>query len=171
MSGRRSVGGKYATGLLRPPPVAPTMTFPILTAEEIVVSLGEMGITIVEDDLIKARSDVLKAVFDQLVMLVLNVTKDELYQAQFAGLAAIDENSELHEESVHIVHWLRAMCVRRRGSAGFATRAARMRAWHTRVSVSPLHGLRSLTPPSSTPACHARLTPPQEQAAGCGGHA
>ena len=96
-------------GLLRPLPVAPTMTFPILTAEEIVVSLSEMGIAIVEDDLIKARQDVLKNVFDQLIMLVLNMTSDELYQAKFTGLASVEENSELHEESVHVIHWLRAM--------------------------------------------------------------
>lgn len=154
MSGRRSVGGKYATGLLRPPPVAPTMTFPILTAEEIVVSLGEMGITIVEDDLIKARSDVLKAVFDQLVMLVLNVTKDELYQAQFAGLAAIDENSELHEESVHVVHWLRAMCVVRG-----AARRARGAAWpgSARVQCVPAAAFTA-SPPS--PFRHTRRRNP-----------
>lgn len=96
-------------GLLRPPPVAPAMTFPILDAEEIVVALSEMGITLAEDDIIKCRQDALKNVFDQMIILVLNVTSDELYQAKFAGLAAVEENSELHEESVHVVHWLRAM--------------------------------------------------------------
>ena len=87
------------------------MTFPILATEEIIVSLSELGINITEDDLVKARPEVLKNVFDQLIILVLNVTKDELYQAKFSGLAAVDENSELHEESVHIVHWMRSMCV------------------------------------------------------------
>lgn len=103
---RKSIGGRMAG--LRPPPVAPTMTFPILSAEEIVVSLGEMGIALLEDDIIKGRQDAIKNVFDQLIMLVLNMTSDELYQAKFAGLAAVEENSELHEESVHIVHWMRA---------------------------------------------------------------
>lgn len=107
-SNRKSIGGRMA-GMLRPPPVAPTMTFPILTAEEIVISLNEMGIPIVEDDIVKGRQDVLKNVFDQLIMLVLNITSDELYQAKFAGLGAVEENSELHEESVHVIHWLRAM--------------------------------------------------------------
>lgn len=117
MSSRKSLGaGGRVAGLMRPPPVAPAMTFPILTAEELVVSLSEMGIAIVEDDIIKCRQDVLKNVFDQLIMTVLNVTSDELYQAKFAGLAAVEENSELHEESVHIVHWLRAMSVRPRAA-------------------------------------------------------
>ena len=63
------------------------MTFPILATEEIIVSLSELGINITEDDLVKARPEVLKNVFDQLIILVLNVTKDELYQAKFAPCA------------------------------------------------------------------------------------
>jgi len=85
------------------------MTFPILGADEIVSALAELGITLTDDDLAKARPEVIKAVFDQLIVIVLSITKDELYQAKFAGLGAVEENSELHEESVHVMHWIRSM--------------------------------------------------------------
>lgn len=85
------------------------MTFPILGVDEIVGALAELGITLTEEDLVKARPEVIKSVFDQLIVIVLNITKDELYQAKFAGLAALEANSELHEESVHVMHWIRSM--------------------------------------------------------------
>jgi hypothetical protein len=119
--GRASVGGRLAPSFQRAPPPPPTMTFPILAVEEIVASLADLGISLSEEDLVKARPEVVKAVFDQLIVLVLSLTKDELYQAKFAGLPAVEENSELHEESVHMMHWIRSMCVGdERRSAGLA---------------------------------------------------
>ena len=106
--GRASLGGRLAAGFQRPA-AAPTMTFPILGVDEIVGALAELGITLTEEDLVKARPEVIKTVFDQLIVIVLNITKDELYQAKFSGLAALEENSELHEESVHVMHWIRSM--------------------------------------------------------------
>ena len=85
------------------------MTFPILGVDEIVTALAEVGITLTDEDLVKARPEVIKVVFDQLIVMVLNITKDELYQAKFAGLSALEQNSELHEESVHVMHWIRSM--------------------------------------------------------------
>ena len=109
--GRASLGGRLAAGFQRPA-AAPTMTFPILGVDEIVGALAELDPAeygFVEEDLVKARPEVIKTVFDQLIVIVLNITKDELYQAKFSGLAALEENSELHEESVHVMHWIRSM--------------------------------------------------------------
>ena len=104
---RYSLGGRLSHA---PRVVVPAvMTFPSLAEEELAVSLAELGINITVDDFSKCRPEVLKSVFDQLIIIVLNVTKEELYQVKFSGLAAVDENPELHEESVHVVHWMRCM--------------------------------------------------------------
>ena len=108
--------------LSRRPPVPAAMTFPILSPEDIVQSLGESGIRLEVDDLVKSREGPLRAACEQLLLQLLH-SKDELYQPKFSGLNALEGSLELHTESVVVIHFVRSMnklCLAAGVSEGFS---------------------------------------------------
>lgn len=101
--GRASLGGKL--GISRPL----TMTFPVLDISEILSTLHEMDIAgVAEDDLVKARPEVVKKIYDHLLVKVLSVTKDSLYAPKYNALHVL-EHTELFDEAAHIIFFIRCM--------------------------------------------------------------
>ena len=89
---------------------ADTFCFPVLRVEEICACLSEMGIHVEVEDVEKAKADVIRNVYEQLIVDCLGLTKDELYQAKVVDGYML-KFEELHDESVPVVHFIRAMCV------------------------------------------------------------
>jgi hypothetical protein len=106
--GRPSLGGKSVTSMTSRR--REQFSFPILTHEEIVQCLSEMGLHADEDDLVKGKPESVRNTYELLLFECLGLTKEELYQPKLAGLDAIT-NEELHEESIPTLHFVRAMCV------------------------------------------------------------
>ena len=86
-------------------------SFPILEPEEIVDVLREMGAAVTEEDINKPKAETFRALCELFVFEVLGISKDQLYEAHFEFVEALDGTEELHEASVPIVHFIRNMCV------------------------------------------------------------
>lgn len=86
-------------------------SFPILEAEEIVEVLREMGAAVGEEDINKPNSHSFRQWCELFIIEILEINKDELYQANFEFAEALDGSEDLHEASVPVVHFIRCMCV------------------------------------------------------------
>lgn len=85
-----------------------TFSFPILKNSEIISCLSDLRIHITEADLTKCRPDVLRHVYESLLVDCLDMSKDELSQPKFYGLEAL-RFQELHDESIPALHFIRGM--------------------------------------------------------------
>jgi kinetochore protein Nuf2 len=83
-------------------------SFPMLKNSEIVQCLGELRVHMEEESLAKAKPDQLRHIYELLLCDCLDMTKEELYQPKFHGLDSL-KHPELHEESVPVLHFVRAM--------------------------------------------------------------
>jgi hypothetical protein len=102
--GRASLGGKLGS---RPP--ATTLTFPVLDIDEILSTLHEMGISgLTEDDLVKGRQEVVKKVYDHLLVMVLSMSKENLYSPNYSAIHVL-EHPELYDEAAHVIFFIRSM--------------------------------------------------------------
>lgn len=119
---RPSIGGRSLSQSRKRDSFAPTtphghahahgpafsFSFPILTVEEILVCLTELNIHIDEDDLVKARPEAIRNVYEQLIYESLGMSKEELYTPKYAFMDAI-KYEELHDESIPVLHFIRSM--------------------------------------------------------------
>jgi hypothetical protein len=106
--GRPSLGGKSVTSMTSRR--REQFSFPILTHEEIVHCLSELGLHVEEDELVKGKPEAVRNIYELLLFDCLGLTKEELYSPKLTGLDAI-QHEELHEESIPTLHFVRAMCV------------------------------------------------------------
>ena len=129
-------------------------SFPILEPEEIVDVLREMGAAVTEEDINKPKAETFRALCELFVFEVLGMNKDQLYEAHFEFVEALDGTEELHEGSVPIIHFVRNMCV------WLPTRGGRR-------SARPLTpaAVCAPPPPPSSPL-HVPLPPPPPALAG-----
>ncbi|EME32654.1 kinetochore protein Nuf2 [Galdieria sulphuraria] len=77
----------------------PQYSFPILNAEEIVQCLKELQIPFSEEQLKKPTSEGIRATYEQILELLLGISRDELQQPVFQALDVLSY-PELHEYSV-----------------------------------------------------------------------
>jgi hypothetical protein len=103
--GRPSLGGRSLQKAL----TKEVYSFPVLEPEEIADVLREMGAAVAEEDFNKPKPDTFRQWCELFVIEILGINKDELYEAHFDYLGALDGNQELHEASVPIVHFVRNM--------------------------------------------------------------
>ena len=110
-TGRASIGGKSAVAIAAAKK-REAFSFPILPPEDIRHCLQEMGVTLDEEDLVKAKPEVVRNVYEQLIYECTGITKDDLYTPRMCddGMGgAIPKFEELHDESIVIVHYMRAL--------------------------------------------------------------
>ncbi|CAG9462385.1 unnamed protein product [Pedinophyceae sp. YPF-701] len=85
-----------------------TYSFPLLDAKEILGCLAELDINLSPENLEKPSYETLKPMYEQLVMLLVGVTREELQQPVFAAIDAF-EFPELHDESIPVMAFGRAL--------------------------------------------------------------
>jgi hypothetical protein len=144
-SGRPSLGGRSLAKAIATKEV---YSFPILEADEIADVLREMGAAVTEEDFNKPKPDVFRQWCELFVIDILGINKDELYETHAGFAEALDGNEDLHEASVPIVHFIRNMCVARRGAAPSTLRRTPPRA---HALTPPRPRARAHHPPSSRP--------------------
>lgn len=108
---RPSIGGKSALAMAAAKK-REAFSFPILSTEEIRFCLHEMGIAVDEDDLVKAKPEVVRNVYEQLIYECTGITKEELSTPRPCEDGAggnIPKYEELHEESIPMLHYMRAL--------------------------------------------------------------
>ena len=83
-------------------------SFPLLKNDQILSCMTELGIGMVEKELIEPEKhlDSIRRVFHLLIELCLCVTKDEINQPSFSGLQTMNY-PELHEDSIPHLNSLR----------------------------------------------------------------
>lgn len=99
--------------------------FPMLSSEEIVSCLAELGIHTTDEELSKGRPEVLHHVYESLLIECLDISKEELYTPKddrFENEGKL-EFGFLHSESVPVLHFFRAMYVGRRATVSPPRRA------------------------------------------------
>jgi kinetochore protein Nuf2 len=84
------------------------LSFPILTATEIVQCMNEIDIELTEQALAKPTYQIVRPVYTQLVEKVLHIRKEDLEQFVFSALDVL-EHPELHEESIPELAFNRAV--------------------------------------------------------------
>lgn len=77
----------------------PQYSFPILNADEIVQCLKELQIPFSEEQLKKPTSESIRATYEQILELLLGISREELQQPVFQALDVLSY-PELHEYSV-----------------------------------------------------------------------
>jgi hypothetical protein len=103
---RASIGGRSALAMAAAKK-REAFSFPILATEDIRFCLQELGITVDEDDLNKAKPEVVRNVYEQLIYECTGITKEDLYLPREAGM--LPRFEELHEESMPVLHYMRAL--------------------------------------------------------------
>ena len=109
MGGRASLGGRSLAKAIAS--TKEVYSFPILEPDEIVEVLREMGAAVTEEDLNKPKCDSFRQWCELFVIEILEINKDELYDANFEFAEALGGSEELHEASVPVVHFIRCMFV------------------------------------------------------------
>jgi hypothetical protein len=107
---RPSLGGKTAAAAIAAAKKRETFSFPMLSFDEICICLQELGIHVEEEDLVKGKAELIRNVYEQLIYDCLGMSKEELYQTKLVD-GSVLKFDELHEESVPVVHFIRAMYV------------------------------------------------------------
>jgi kinetochore protein Nuf2 len=79
--------------------MALSYSFPILSEKEIVQCLHELGMKTTVEQIQKPTYEIVQHIFENLVVLLCGVTREELQQPVFAAIDAI-EYAELHDESI-----------------------------------------------------------------------
>ena len=80
-----------------------------LEMDEILSTLSEMDISgVAEDDLVKGRQEVIKKIYDHLLVKVLGVSKDSLFTPKYNALHVL-EHPELYDEASHMILFIRLM--------------------------------------------------------------
>ena len=107
-NGRQSFGGSRQNHRGRPTPrrkKKPTYSFPILSPEEIVACMSELGIELTEQEVVSPKPRIVHEVYVKLAEYCMGITAEEMSQGKFEGLAALSF-PELHERSVpEIAYW------------------------------------------------------------------
>lgn len=87
-------------------------SFPVLSAEEVRSCLHEMGITLEDGDLDKAKHEVVRNIYEQLIYECTGISKEELYTPRPCEDGAggpVPRFEDLHEESIPTLHYMRAL--------------------------------------------------------------
>lgn len=97
-----------ARGLFLNPP-RQAYSFPILKPTEIILCLNELGISVMEDEIINPdkNKDQIRRIYEYMTELCTGITRDEMSQPAFSGLKQLTY-PELHEESIPQINFLRA---------------------------------------------------------------
>ncbi len=104
---RASIGGRSALAMAAAKK-REAFSFPILATEDIRFCLQELGITVDDDDLNKAKPEVVRNVYEQLIYECTGITKEDLYLPR-EGAGPLPRFEELHEESMPVLHYMRAL--------------------------------------------------------------
>ncbi|KAJ1625477.1 Nuf2 family-domain-containing protein [Pavlovales sp. CCMP2436] len=80
-------------------------SFPILEEADILLCLRELGVNVSEADLVNPTPQVVHSIFCHFIDILMNVTRDDLMQAQFTSTL---EHPELHEDSIPMSTFLRS---------------------------------------------------------------
>lgn len=92
---------------------APTPAHPLVQLEldEILSTLAEMDIAgVAEDDLVKGRQEVVKKIYDALLVKIMGVSKDALFMPKYDALHVL-EHPELYDDATHVILFIRLMRV------------------------------------------------------------
>ena len=82
-------------------------SFPMLPPREICATCAELSITVCEEDLTSPAGWKVKQIYERLIELLLNQSRESMAQPTFVGMDALDF-PELHEESVPMIAFLKA---------------------------------------------------------------
>ena len=84
-------------------------SFPVLKPSEIILCLNELGISVMEDEIINPdkNKDQIRRIYEYMTELCTGITRDEMSQPAFSGLKQLTY-PELHEESIPQINFLRA---------------------------------------------------------------
>jgi kinetochore protein Nuf2 len=82
--------------------------FPILRKDELLQNCADMNVPVTEDDWLNPNPLALRQIFEQMVTLLMGVTKEDQQQPSFAALDNF-AFQELHEESIPEVAFYRAL--------------------------------------------------------------
>ena len=80
--------------------MAPQYSFPILSNHEITACLGELGIPLEEQDLLKPHPDTLYRAYEEIVCLLCGQTREAMYAPNLDAAMDVLEFPELYEEAI-----------------------------------------------------------------------
>jgi hypothetical protein len=107
--GRPSLGGRNVQPKAAPGAGKEVYCFPILQPQEIIEVLRDMGVVVSEDDVNKPKSEQFRQICEVFVIVVLGISKEEMYAPVEDFAPKLGEHCDLHDESVPVVHFLRNM--------------------------------------------------------------
>ncbi|KAF5831089.1 Nuf2 family-domain-containing protein [Dunaliella salina] len=85
-----------------------SFSFPILENDELLPCLSEMEVALDANQLAKPSYEVVRCVFEQIVIMLTGVTREELTQPVFTAMDAF-EYPELHDESIPTNNFFRLL--------------------------------------------------------------
>jgi Nuf2 family len=109
---RPAIGGKSTVAMTMAKKQREAFSFPVLPTSEIQSCLHEMGIAIDEGDLDKAKNEVVRNIYEQLIYECTGISKEELYTPRPCDDGAggpIPRFEDLHDESIPTLHYMRAL--------------------------------------------------------------
>ena len=106
---RQSIGGRglsMMTSIVKQPTL---FRFPMIPTKEIILCLGELGLSIREDELLNPdnHKDSIRHTLESLAETFTGITREEMVQPAFSGLSKLDHPA-LHEESIPNLNSYRA---------------------------------------------------------------
>ncbi|KAJ9525155.1 hypothetical protein QJQ45_020681 [Haematococcus lacustris] len=84
-------------------------SFPVLENDELLPCLAEMEVSLDASQLAKPSYEVTRPVFEQIVIMLTGITREELTQPVFTAMDAF-EYPELHDESIAANNFFRQLC-------------------------------------------------------------
>lgn len=83
-------------------------SFPLLSNGDILACLDELGSDIREQELLRPTYEVLRPVYENLVMMLVGVTREELHQPLVTAMDGM-QYPEMHEDSIVTIQFNRAL--------------------------------------------------------------
>ena len=104
--GRETEGKKMTQG---------QYSFPLLSNGDIIGCIEELGSDLREQELLRPTYEVLRPVYENLVMMLVGMTREELHQPVVTAMDGM-EYPEMHEDSIVTMQFNKALMALMRGS-------------------------------------------------------
>lgn len=95
--------------LTKPAPKMEAFMFPLLPLKDIVECIHALGMHVEEEDLTKLKPELARSILELMLLEVAGVTSEELNTRKPLEEDDVLPYEELHDESVGVVHFMRAM--------------------------------------------------------------
>ena len=92
-----------------------SFSFPLLSNADILSCLEELGSDIREQELLRPTYEVLRPIYENLVMLLVGLTREEIHQPMVMAMDGMDY-PEMHEDSIATMQFNKALMALLKGS-------------------------------------------------------